>query len=145
MRKRVPFRLPNLNLVKRLNLKPRSAMYLMFGLFFLVGGFYVVIVNVVANKGTELRFLELNNRDLEAQNERLEVEAARLKSLQVLDEGATGHVQVGNGDQQNNSTGQENSGGTTNSTTSKPVTFVPKLVLSQHYTYLPSYTELAQR
>lgn len=131
--------MPDLNLVKRFNLQPRSVTYLMLGLFFLVGGFYFVIVNVVANKGTELRMLELDNRDLEAQNQRLEVEAARLKSLQVIDDGATGRVEIGDQDKTNNTTTG------TNSEAPKPVTFVPKMVQSQHYTYLPSYTALAQR
>jgi hypothetical protein len=116
----------------------------MLGLFFLVGGFYFVIVNVVANKGTELRMLELNNRDLEAQNQRLEVEAARLKSLQVIDDGATGKVEIIDQDKTNSA------GNTTNTTTEKPkavtlVPFVPKMVQSKHQTYLPSYTALAQR
>jgi len=135
MRKRINFKLPSFNIAKRFNLRPKSVAYLMLALFFLVGGFYFVIVNVVSNKGTELRMLELGNRDLEAQNQRLEVEAARLKSLQVIDEGATGEVQVGDKDKQDATTTEP----------AKPVTFVPKLVPSQHYTYLPSYTALAQR
>lgn len=141
MKKGISFKLPSFSLTKRLNLNPKSMTYLMLGLFFLVGGFYFVLVNVVANKGTELRMLELNSRDLEAQNQRLEVEAARLKSLQVIDANASGQVEVG--DTEKTTTGDSV---TTDKT---PVTFapkiVPKLVPSKHYTYLPSYTALAQR
>ncbi|MFA5009891.1 MAG: hypothetical protein WC553_01495 [Patescibacteria group bacterium] len=140
MRKKFSFKLPSFNLTKRFNLNPKSMTYLMLGLFFLVGGFYFVLVNVVSNKGTELRMLEIDSRDLEAQNQRLEVEAARLKSLQVIDADASGQVEVGDNDKTTT-----DSDTTTNKT---PVTFVPsapKLVPSKHYTYLPSYTALAQR
>lgn len=145
MRKPINFklRLPDFNLAKRFNLSPKSVTYLLIGMFFLIGGFYFVLVNVVSNKGTELRMIELNNRDLEAQNQRLEVEAARLKSLKVIDENATGEVQVGDPAANNTTTGNQ-----TTNTTDKPktVTFVPlKMVQSQHYTYLPSYATLAQR
>jgi len=139
MRKRFNFRLPNFNLVKRLNLQPKSVTYLMLALFFLVGGFYFVVVNIVSTKGTELRMLELDNRDLDAQNQRLEVEAARLKSLQVIDEGATGEVRVGDQEKK-----EENTTETTEAAP-KMVTLAPKLVPSRHQVYLPSYTALAQR
>lgn len=141
MKLRLNFQLPTANLAKRFNLRPKSVTYLALGLFFLVAGFYFVIVNVVSNKGTELRTLELSNRDLNAQNQRLEVEAARLKSLQVIDEGATGKVEVGDGEKKDQDTS------TTPTTTEPPkkVTFTPKMVQSKHYTYLPSYTALAQK
>lgn len=135
MKKKLSLRLPQINLLNRLNLKPKSAAYLMLATFFLVGGVYFVVVNMVSNKGTELRLLEVSNKDLEAQNQRLEVEAARLKSLQVIDENATKDVEVGS---------QDDAGSAT--LTSKPVTYAPpKLVPSQRFIYLPSYTALAQR
>ena len=111
----------------------------MLGSFFLVGAVYFVVVNVVSNKGRDLQTLEMSNKDLEAENQRLEVEAARLKSLQVIEEGATGQVQVGEpGAQTDNSQ-------ITTGTEQKKVVVVPKLVPSKIYVYLPSYSDLAQK
>ncbi len=138
MKKRFSYKLPQINIARRLNLSPKSTTYLMLGLFFVVGGVYFIVVNVVANKGTELRLLEVSNKGMEAENQRLEVEAARLKSLQVIDEGATGQVEVGDPD-------KDATGSIPEQTETKKVVIVPKLVPSQHYTYLPSYTALAQR
>jgi hypothetical protein len=126
------------NLLRRFNLKPKSAAYLMLATFFLVGGIYFIVVNVVATKGNEMGSLEKSSRDLQGENQRLEVEAARLKSLQVIDEGATGTVNVGN-------TTNTTTDSTTQPATPKIVTLKPKMVPSQHYTFLPSYTTLAQR
>ncbi len=101
-----------------------------------------MVVNVVSNKGTELRLLEVSNKDMEAENQRLEVEAARLKSLQVIDEGASGKVEVGDPDK---TTTSPTTNTVTEGNTQKLIVVVPKLVPSQHYTYLPSYSALAQR
>lgn len=138
MKKRFRYKLPQINLARRFNLQPRSATYLMIGLFFIIGGVYFVAVNVVSNKGTELRLLEVSNKDMEAENQRLEVEAARLKSLQVIDEGASGVVEVGDQD-------KTTTDAITSQDANKKIVVVPKLVPSQRYTYLPSYSALAQR
>jgi len=139
MSRRSRFHIPSINLQRRFNLRPRSAAYLMLGSFFLVGAVYFVVVNVVSNKGRDLQTLEMSNKDLEAENQRLEVEAARLKSLQVIEEGATGQVQVGEpGAQTDNSQ-------ITTGTEQKKVVVVPKLVPSKIYVYLPSYSDLAQK
>ena len=60
---------------------PMSLTYLAVIAFFAIGFVYVLTVNVVSNKGTTLRLLELENKGLVSENDRLEVEAARLKSL----------------------------------------------------------------
>ena len=65
-----------------------SLTYLAVGTFFVVGFIYVVVVNVVSNKGTELRMLEIENGNLANDNDRLDVEAARLKSLSVIEDNA---------------------------------------------------------
>ncbi len=79
------------------NFRPKSITGLTVMAFFMVGAFYVVLVNVVADKGNDLRVMDVENRQLEAENQRLEVEAARLKSLKVINESATGEVEVGDG------------------------------------------------
>lgn len=105
-----------------------------------------MVVNVVSNKGTELRLLEVSNKGMEAENQRLEVEAARLKSLQVIDEGASRKVEVGDPDKTTtNTTTNTTTGVTTQGETQKLIVVVPKLVPSKQYTYLPSYSALAQR
>jgi|SRR5690606_23265263 len=123
-----------------LNIKPKSITSLMLVAFFMVGAFYIVIVNVVATKGTDLRFLDVENRQLDAENQRLEVEAARLKSLKVINESATGEVEVG--DEATNNTQKADS---------EPVTYLneggvvqvqniePKLVPQSGQRYLPTY------
>ncbi|OGB73836.1 hypothetical protein A3K24_03395 [candidate division Kazan bacterium RIFCSPHIGHO2_01_FULL_44_14] len=134
----------NFNLGRRIRMRPMSLTYLAVGTFFVVGFIYVVVVNVVSNKGTELRMLEIENGNLANDNDRLDVEAARLKSLSVIEDNASGEVNVGNLEPTNpNST-------TPTATTDKQVVAVvpkavPKLVRTQSQQYLPSYTVLAQR
>lgn len=126
---------------KFLNIKPKSVTSLMVIMFFMVGAFYIVIVNVVATKGTDLRILDVENRQLESENQRLEVEAARLKSLKVINESATGEVEVGEEPTSSGTTEEEN----------QPVTLLdqggvvkiekvePKLVPQKGQRYLPTY------
>jgi len=121
-----------------------SLTYMAIGMFFVVGFVYVVVVNVVSNKGTELRMLEIENSNLANDNDRLDVEAARLKSLSVIEDNASGEVNVGNLEPTNPD------GTTTPTATDKQVVAVvtkvtPKLVRTQSQQYLPSYTTLAQR
>lgn len=115
----------------KVRMKPASMTYLAVGLFFIVGFVYVLTVNIVSNKGTELRLLEMENSELASENDRLEVEAARLKSLRVIEDNASGEVKVGDLEQ---------------TPETQAVTYVaPKLVMSQQLHYLPSYSQLAQR
>lgn len=124
-----------LNLGKRLRVRPLSLTYLTILFFFGIGFVYVVTVNIVANKGAELRSLEMDNKNITAENERLEVEAARLKSLSVIENEAVGKVQVGNLEPIN----EENKA----VVLAKPE--VTPMVQSQQLHYLPSYSSLAQR
>ncbi|MDD5606151.1 MAG: cell division protein FtsL [Patescibacteria group bacterium] len=119
------------NIARRLRMQPKTVTYLAIILFFAVGFVYVVAVNVVANKGAELRLLEVENKQLDAEGERLEVEAARLGALSVIEDGATQEVQVGDLEE----TEEDN----------KKVVVVPKLVQIQQQRYLPSYSSLASR
>lgn len=123
-----------LALNRKLRVGPISLTYLAILLFFGIGFVYVVTVNIVSNKGAELRLMELENKGLAAENERLEVEAARLKSLSVIESGAIGEVEVGDLEP----IGDEN----------KEIVMksqAPKMVQSQQLHYLPSYSSLAQR
>lgn len=144
------------------NIRPKSYTSLAILLFFVVGVFYVVVVNVVATKGTDLRVLDSENRQLEGENQRLEVEAARLKSLKVINESATGEVEVGD---ESTTTNQQTQPATTAKPTTQsaqPVTYIggegevlgvsvaqvvePKLVPQKAQRYLPKYSgSLAQR
>lgn len=111
---------------------PMSLTYLAVIAFFAIGFVYVLTVNVVSNKGTTLRLLELENKGLVSENDRLEVEAARLKSLRVIEDNASGEVHVGDLEAPK----EENL---------QPVAIVPKLVPTRTQQYLPSYSQLAQR
>jgi hypothetical protein len=122
--------------------KPKTLTYILIVGFFVIGGFYIYIVNAVANKGTELNTLTQSNKELESANARLETEAARLSSLQVIDQNASGEVTTG--DQESKPTqipGQPTGTGAADveaqSVTVAPVT--PKLVQIKSQVYLPSY------
>lgn len=56
---------------------------------------YVVLISLVSNKGVTVSQLETQKSNLEGQNERLSVEAARLQSLEVIDQNASGEVEIG--------------------------------------------------
>lgn len=129
MRKKFNFKLGGS--MKGLGLQPKTVTYLAVILFFAVGFVYVVAVNVVANKGAELRLLEVENKELDAEGERLEVEAARLGALSVIEDGATQEVQVGDLEEATDET--------------KKVVVVPRLVQIHQQRYLPSYSSLASR
>jgi hypothetical protein len=65
----------------------RVSLYTLGGVVILIlGAFYLVIVNVNANKGFSLKTLASQQQSLQGENERLAVEAARLKSLAVIDQ-----------------------------------------------------------
>jgi len=105
--------------------------YLMIILFLAVGFVYIFAVNFVANKGAKIRALETTNKELQADNERLAVEAARLASLRVIeDDTAPRTVEVGDADEP----------------ADQEIVFVPEaMVETQQQRYLPSYSALAQR
>ena len=84
-----------MKLNNKVKFHPKSLTYLLLTAFFVVGAFYIYIVNTVSNKGTDLNNLYQDNKELYAANERLETEAARLASLQVIDQGASGEVETG--------------------------------------------------
>jgi len=115
----------------RVSLRPQSLTYLMVILFLVVGFVYVFAVNFVANKGAKIRTLETTNKELQADNERLAVEAARLASLRVIeDDTAPRTVEVGDVDE----------------TANQEIVFVPEVMVeTQQQRYLPSYSALAQR
>lgn len=137
---------------KVLNFRPKSITSLTLMLFFVIGAFYIVIVTVVSTKGNNLRDLDIENQQLQGENERLEVEAARLKSLKVINESATGEVEVGN-----EATGTTQTNTTPATQTTQPITTTvegglmdaavlaaeveaePKLVRTKQQKYLPSY------
>ena len=122
----------DLNFSRRFRIGSLSLTYASILLFFGVGLVYVVTVNVVANKGSELRLMEIENKNLDSENQRLEVEAARLKALSVIEDGATGRVEVG--DLELAEPGAQ-----------AVVMATPKMVQTQTMHYLPSYSQLAQR
>lgn len=64
-------------------------------LFVALAGSYIVIINVVSTKGAQINTLEMTKKGLLAENERLEVEAARLQSLAVIEKGATEQIEIG--------------------------------------------------
>lgn len=115
----------------KMSFRPRSVSYLMVILFLAVGAVYIFAVNFVANKGAKIRTIETSNKELQAENERLTVEAARLASLRVIEDGASREVEVGD---------LEKIG-----ELPKDIVFVPEMVITQQQRYLPSYTALAQR
>lgn len=154
---RLSVRLSGIKLNNRIQFRPKSLTYLLLTAFFVVGGFYIYEVNAVANKGADLNTLYQKNKELSAENERYATEAARLASLKVIDQGATGEVQPGN---QESAPAATPNGVTPPATTTTPtggvqaqeVTLMtpppakPKMVLTQKQTYLHSYgTSLAQR
>lgn len=114
-----------------MSFRPRSISYLMVILFLAVGAVYIFAVNFVANKGAKIRTIETANKELQADNERLTVEAARLASLRVIENGASKEVEVGDLEE----IGAEN----------QEIVFVPEMVRTQQQRYLPSYSALAQR
>jgi len=112
-------------------MQPKSISYLLIILFLAVGAVYIFSVNFVANKGAKIRTMETSNKELQAENERLTVEAARLASLRVIEDGASREVEVGD---------LERIG-----ELPKDIVFVPEMVITQSQRYLPSYSALAQR
>lgn len=138
---------------KFFSFQPKSITSLTLLLFFVIGAFYIVIVTVVSTKGNNLRTLDIENQQLVGENQRLEVEAARLKSLEVINEAATGEVEVGNG---TTGTVQPNTAPANSNTQTPPITVnaqegglmdvellaeaaKPKLVRTKEQKYLPSY------
>lgn len=136
---------------KAVSLSPKSITSLAVILFFVVGAFYVGLVNYVANKGASLRELSTENEELKNQNDILGVEAARLGSLRVINESATGKVEVGDESTNAKETDGEKAETTTPETPVQAQSLIsvkPKLVPSSTQKYLPTYTAtaaLAQR
>lgn len=129
--------LRNTNFRPRVAFKPWSVTYLAIGLFFVVGLFYIVIVNRVATKGTEVRIKELEKRELNTEYQQLMLEADRLRTFKVIEEGATGQIQPG--DKETTTSSDEEKAAELKLKQQQSVTVKPKLVQSAKMTYLPSY------
>jgi len=121
-------------------------------LFVVLAGSYIVIINVVSTKGAQINTLEMTKKGLVAEGERLEVEAARLQSLAVIEEGATEQIEIGdNGLPTGKTKPAEESNTTTDTTNStNPVdnqtTYEPKMIEMGGLTYLDTLPNtLAQR
>lgn len=98
---------------------------------------YVVMVSVVSNKGVVLSSLDAKKASISGENERLSVEAARLQSLQVIDQNASQNVQIGDNPQTQN----QNQVATPDSNATKPATVTmlpPKFVRTKEAGFLPS-------
>ncbi len=137
---------------KTVSLSPKSITSLAVILFFVVGAFYIGLVNYVANKGASLRELSTENEELKNQNDILGVEAARLGALRVINESATGQVEVG--DESTNASEVDDKKKEETQTTTTPqtngtvqaqglISIKPKLVPSGRQTYLPAYAASA--
>ncbi len=122
----------------RATFKPWSVTYLAIGLFFVVGLFYIVVVNRVATKGTEVRIKELEKRELNTEYQQLMLEADRLRTFKVIEEGATGAIQPG--DKEVKSADEEKEA--EQKLKQQQTMAKPKLVQSAKLTYLPSYGEV---
>jgi hypothetical protein len=64
-------------------------------MFAAVGLLYVVAVNITSTKGSYLHSLQLQRKEVVSENERLELEAARLASLAVIEGGAKEQIEIG--------------------------------------------------
>ena len=119
----------NLRRLSRIRLG-RVSLYTLGGfLIAILGIFYFVIVNVNANKGFTLRSLEREVETLQGENERLAVEAARLKSLVVIDQNASTSVDI---------LAPENKEGESSEEKSKEISLKPKMVPIDYVQYLPT-------
>ena len=120
----------NLRRLSRIRLG-RVSLYTLGGFLIAVLGIaYFVVVNVNANKGFTLRTLEREAELLQGENERLAVEAARLKSLAVIDQNASTSVDI---------LSPENKEPTAEEGSSEPkkITLKPKMVPIESVQYLP--------
>lgn len=138
------------NAGKKVSLSPKSVTSLAVILFFVVGAFYIGLVNYVANKGAALREMSTENEELKNQNDILGVEAARLGALRVINESATGKVEVGdesiNGQETDEQKPQTPANPQINDASVQLQTVIavkPKLVPSLRQSYLPTYAATA--
>jgi len=90
-----PKSLLNLNRFKKMRWGVLSISSISVALFLVVGVLYVTSINVVSTKGAKLHTLGLEKQSVTAENERLELEAARLESLAVIEGGAKEKIEIG--------------------------------------------------
>ncbi len=114
-------------------------------LILVLGAFYLLVVNISATKGFSLKVLEREKAALQGENERLAVEAARLKSLAVIDQNASGDVEIvapATGEQPLTTQGQTQA---TGGEQSRTISLGPKMVPVESIRYLLVPGPLASR
>lgn len=121
----------------RMRLGKVSLLTLGTSLLVVLSAFYFLVVNISANKGVTLRTLELKREALAGESERLAVEAARLKSLAVIDQNASSEIEI--------TVPEENQKLNEGKPGLKTVSLGPKLVPITSLKYLPQVGPLAQR
>lgn len=100
---------------------------------------YIVVINVVSTKGAQIQSLDITKKGLIAENERLEVEAARLQSLAVIEEGATEQIEIGNNLEEVNELSFADID------KNEEILLVPKMVQTEWLTYIENSDVIAQR
>ncbi|MEA1909907.1 MAG: hypothetical protein U9M89_02720 [Patescibacteria group bacterium] len=100
---------------------------------------YIVVINVVSTKGAQIQSLEVSKKGLMAENERLEVEAARLQSLAVIEEGATEQIEIGN------NLDEVDEISFVDEDLEEEIKFVPKMVQTEWLNYIEDTDVIASR
>jgi cell division protein FtsL len=85
----------NLGGFRKIRLGSMSVNSMAIVLCLVLGVFYVVAVNVTSTKGGQLHTLQLQKDNIVAENERLQLEAARLASLAVIEGEAEEKIEIG--------------------------------------------------
>lgn len=73
-----------------------SLTFLGVGSILALGLVYFTLVGAASTKGQDLSKLEAKSTQIKGENERYKVEAARLQSLEVIDQNASEKVEIGN-------------------------------------------------
>ncbi|MBN2585194.1 hypothetical protein JXA59_00900 [Patescibacteria group bacterium] len=137
-----------LNRFKKMRWGVLSISSVSVALFLVVGALYVTSINIVSTKGAKLHTLEMEKQSIVAENERLELEAARLESLAVIEGGAKEKIEIG---EDGKPTGRvldstiDKELPPTPEETPEAVTYVPKMVQMSEMTYMEDVGYLASR
>lgn len=110
--------------------------------FVALGLFYIVAVNVTSTKGGQLHTLELQKKAVIAENERLELEAARLASLAVIEGGAQEKIEIGDDGKPTGRIFQET---IRDDEDIEEITYVSKMVPMGGMDYIDSFGPLAHK
>ena len=139
----------NLNRFRKMRWGILSISSISVALFLVVGVLYVTSINIVSTKGAKLHTLEMEKQSATAENERLELEAARLESLAVIEGGAKEKIEIG---EDGKPTGRvleptidKETPPTPVDETPEKVTYIPKMVKMDGMTYLEDTGYLASR